>query len=106
MSELGAERAYTSASGRSAVRAKAGIPFRARNRVYRPTATSKAAVRYVRATSVRGVGAPVGAAAKPHALRRSCDRKSLSGEFYAGVGIATMFTRSEFQVRTACGNCA
>jgi hypothetical protein len=32
--------------------------------------------------------------------------KSLSGEFYAGVGIATMCARSEFQVRTACGNCA
>jgi hypothetical protein len=50
-------------------------PLRARDRVYRPTATSKAAVRYVHSASVCGVGAPVGAAARPQVLRRSGDRK-------------------------------
>ena len=37
---------------------------------------------------------------------RNSTEKSLSGEFDARVGIATMLTRSEFEPRTARRNCA
>ena len=106
MSELGGERACTIGLGKEwserkpAFHCEREIVFTAQPRRPRPRSAMSAQRRF--AASAR-LSAP------PPSLTPSgvpATGKSLSGEFYAGVGIATMFTRSEFQVRTACGNCA
>ncbi len=84
------------------LRAFAGDPGRSASP---PIEASKAAVCYVRNTSIRDVassvsnaqvrGSPVGGALSPPVFPAT--GKLLGGEFYAEVGIATMFTRSKFQ---------